>query len=100
MLDYTRHLLPGTQGRSNSFRHALLEFVIKNDKLFLKYKETKVRYLMRKVNFYKFMASSRQRKYTNIPMDFTNYAFRKVDSIARSFIGSKQQAPALALSLP
>jgi len=51
MLDYTRHLLPGTQGRSNSFRHALLEFVIKNDKLFLKYKETKVRYLMRKVNF-------------------------------------------------
>lgn len=51
MLDYTRHLLPGTQGRSNNFRHALLEFVIKNDQLFSKYKEARVRYLMRKVNF-------------------------------------------------
>ena len=57
--------------------------------------EKQILKLMRKVNFYKFMAMSRQKKYTNVPVDLTNYAFRKVDSIARSFIGSKQQVPVL-----
>lgn len=51
MLDYTRHLLPGTQGRNRDFVHALLEFVIENPDLFTKYKETKVRFIMTKSNY-------------------------------------------------
>jgi hypothetical protein len=51
MLDYTRTILTGTQGRSRIFTHALLEFVIENPKLFKSQKEAKVRFLMRKSNF-------------------------------------------------
>lgn len=51
MLDYTRHLLPGTQGRNKVFANALLEYVIENKKLFERYKESKVRFLMRKANY-------------------------------------------------
>ena len=51
MLDYTRHLLPGYQGRSRQFTHAVLEFVIENEALFSKNKEAKVRFIMRKLNF-------------------------------------------------
>lgn len=51
MLDYTRHLLPGTQGRNNNFVQALLEFVIDNKDVFSTYKEAKVRFLMRKANY-------------------------------------------------
>lgn len=51
MLDYTRHLLPGKQGRNKNFTHALLEFVIENRNLFSSFKEEKVRLLMRKANF-------------------------------------------------
>ncbi|MEK7451170.1 MAG: DUF6339 family protein [Patescibacteria group bacterium] len=51
MLDYTRNLLPGTQGRNKNFTHALLEFVIENKELFSTFKESKVRFLMRKSNF-------------------------------------------------
>lgn len=51
MLDYTRHLLPGIQGRNENFSHALLEFVIENGNLFGKYKESRVRFLMRKANY-------------------------------------------------
>lgn len=51
MLDYTRHLLPGRQGRSMNFTHALLEFVIENQELFTTYKAEKVRFLMRRSNF-------------------------------------------------
>jgi len=51
MLDYTRHLLPGTQGRNRNLLHAILEFVIENKELFSNYKESKVRFLMRKINF-------------------------------------------------
>lgn len=51
MLDYTRHLLPGTQGRNKDFVHALLEFVIENPDLFAKYKETRVRHIMTKANY-------------------------------------------------
>src|SRR3989344_2795604 len=51
MLDYTRHLLPGTQGRSKNFVQALLEFVIENKDIFKNYKESKVRFLMRKANY-------------------------------------------------
>lgn len=50
MLDYTRHLLPGTQGRNRDFTHALLEYVLENKDLFKDYKETKVRFLMRRAN--------------------------------------------------
>lgn len=51
MLDYTRHLLPGIQGRNQNFVHAILEFVIDNGDLFTKYKEAKVRFIMRKANY-------------------------------------------------
>lgn len=52
MLDYTRTILTGTQGRSRTFTHALLEFVIENPKLFESQKEAKIRFLMRKSNFF------------------------------------------------
>ena len=51
MLDYTRHLLPGIQGRNRNFVHALLEFVIENQNLFAKYKESRVRFILRKANY-------------------------------------------------
>lgn len=51
MLDYTRHLLPGIQGRNKNFVHALLEFVIESAPLFAKYKESRVRFVMRKANY-------------------------------------------------
>lgn len=51
MLDYTRDLLPGIQGRNGKFTHALLEFVIENKELFKDSKQDKVRFLMRKLNF-------------------------------------------------
>lgn len=51
MLDYTRQLLPGTQGRNRNFVQALLEFVIENKEVFKNYKESKVRFLMRKANY-------------------------------------------------
>ena len=50
MLDYTRFLLPSTQGRNREFIHAFLEFIIQNDNLFKQYKEGRVRYLMRVIN--------------------------------------------------
>ncbi len=51
MLDYTRHLLSGYQGRSRDFTHAVLEFVMEHPDLFSKSKEAKVRFVMRKLNF-------------------------------------------------
>jgi len=51
MLDYTRHLLPGFQGRHNTFLRSLLEFVIENKGIFQEHKEGKVRLLMRKSNY-------------------------------------------------
>lgn len=51
MLDYTRHLLPGSQGRSREFTHAVLEYVIENPQLFSSFKEGKVRLIMRRLNF-------------------------------------------------
>lgn len=50
MLDYTRHLLPGVQGRSPAFRHALLEFVVENPNLFNACRQGKVRLIMRRLN--------------------------------------------------
>jgi hypothetical protein len=50
MLDYTTHLLPGTQGRNETIRLAVLEFVVENPALFSKNKEAKVRLIMRKLN--------------------------------------------------
>jgi hypothetical protein len=50
MLDYTRHLLPGVQGRSPAFRHALLEFVVENPDLFNTCRQGKVRLIMRRLN--------------------------------------------------
>lgn len=52
MLDYTRHLLPGTQGRSPAFRHAVLEFVVENPELFKSKREGKVRLIMRRLNMF------------------------------------------------
>ncbi len=50
MLDYTTHLLPGTQGRNETIRFAVLEFVVENPTLFSKDKEAKVRLIMRRLN--------------------------------------------------
>lgn len=50
MLDYTTHLLPGTQGRNKTIRIAVLEFVVEHPDLFKKNKEAKVRFIMRKLN--------------------------------------------------
>jgi hypothetical protein len=51
MLDYTRHLLPGTQGRDKVFRDAVLEFVCENKTLFLSEKQDKIRLIQRKLNY-------------------------------------------------
>lgn len=50
-LDYTRSLVPSTQGRNINFLHAVLEYVVVNPKAFSKYKEDKVRFIMRKLNY-------------------------------------------------
>jgi len=57
MLDYTRHLLPGSQGRNPAFRHAVLEFVVENPDLFKAKseggagsREDKVRLILRRLN--------------------------------------------------
>lgn len=52
MLDYTRHLLPGIQGRSEAFRHGVLEFIVENENLFRSKREGKVRLIMRRLNMY------------------------------------------------
>lgn len=51
MLDYTTHLLSGVQGRNRNFSRAILKFVIKNKELFEKYKESRVRFVLRKLNY-------------------------------------------------
>jgi len=51
MLDYTRTLTTGTQGRNKNFTHAILEFVIENSELFEVHKEAKMRFIMRKMNY-------------------------------------------------
>ena len=51
MLDYTRHLLPGAQGRNRDLTHAVLEYVVENGELFRDHKQNKVRLVMRKLNF-------------------------------------------------
>lgn len=51
MLDYTRHLLPGTQGRDKVFRESVLEFVCENRALFSSKKEGKIRLIQRKLNY-------------------------------------------------
>ena len=50
-LDYTRTLVPSTQGRSRNFLHGVLEYVVSNPEIFSKYKEAKVRFIMRKLNY-------------------------------------------------
>lgn len=49
MQDYTRHF-QGSLGRNRIFVHAFLEFVIENKDIFSKFKEDKIRFLMRKSN--------------------------------------------------
>lgn len=51
MLDYTRHLLPGSQGRNRNFALAVLQYVAQNKDAFVTYKEAKIRFIMRKCNF-------------------------------------------------
>lgn len=75
MLDYTRNLLPSTQGRNKNFTHALLEFVIENKEIFSKFKESKVRFLMRKSNFisgYKLMLNLSKDEIKNIFESYKN----------------------------
>jgi hypothetical protein len=73
MLDYTRTLIPGTQGRNQNFSRALLEFVAGNKSLFSQYKEERVRLLMRKLNYtggYKILPSLSKDEIKNL---FTRY---------------------------
>lgn len=73
MLDYTRFLLPGTQGRSPKFTHALIEYVIENQKLFSKNKQDRVRLLMRKSNYmagYKIFPSLSKKEIKSIFDDY------------------------------
>lgn len=73
MLDYTRTLIPGIQGRNQNFSRALLEFVSGNDTLFSQYKEGRVRLLMRKLNYlggYKVLPSLKKEEIKKI---FTRY---------------------------
>ena len=52
MLDYTRTIMAGSLGRNKNFRLAMLEFIVDNkDEVFSQYKEGRVRYLMRKLNY-------------------------------------------------
>ena len=73
MLDYTRTLIPGIQGRNKNFSWALLEFVLENEKIFSNYKENKIRFLMRKLNYvggYKSLSSISK---DEIKILFSNY---------------------------
>lgn len=56
--------------------------------------EKQIRKLMKKVSFYKFLAASRQKRYTNVPRSITNYMIKSINSFARSFVGNKEQIPA------
>jgi len=49
-LDYMRTLITSTEGRNRNFLHAILEYIICNQNAFSKYKEDKVRFVMRKLN--------------------------------------------------
>ena len=50
MQDYTAHLMTYPLGRSIDIRHGLLKFVASNPNLFVKYKEAKIRFIMRSLN--------------------------------------------------
>lgn len=50
MLDFYRTVIEGTQGRNREFTHAILEYIIENESLFIPNKEGKVRLLMRRAN--------------------------------------------------
>ena len=52
--------------------------------------EKQIKRMMWKVNLYKFLAVSRRKKYTNVPGVLTGYAFRRVNSFARSLTGNGQ----------
>lgn len=51
LLDYTRHLFNEKIGRVRTFTHTFLEYVIRNEEIFSKNKQDRVRLLMRKCNF-------------------------------------------------
>lgn len=75
MLDYTRTLISGIQGRNKNFTHAILEFVIENKDLFSDYKEARVRLLMRKVNYsggYKILPSLSKKEIKKICENYKN----------------------------
>lgn len=74
MLDYTRTLVPGTQGRNKNFSHALLEFVRENGDLFSQYKEGRVRFLMIQANYlggYKILPDLSKEEIKNIFKKYT-----------------------------
>ncbi len=50
MQDYTRTIF-GSLGRSDKFRRALLEYVVENPNLFGSHKESRIRFLMRRLNY-------------------------------------------------
>ena len=75
MLDYTTHLLPDVQGRNRAFSKAILAFVINNKKIFANYKQARVRYLLRKLNYmagYKIFSALNEKEITDILNSFIN----------------------------
>lgn len=82
MLDYTRHLLPGYQGRNRQLTHAVLEYVIDNAELFAKNKEAKVRFVMRKLNYlagYRALATLTKKEIKEIIADYRGEIASTVD---------------------
>ena len=73
MLDYTTHLLPGTQGRNRELSRAVLSFVLKNEDIFASFKESRVRFLMRRLNHiagYKVVSALNQNEIMKIIQSF------------------------------
>jgi len=74
MQDYTRHF-ETRLGRNYVFVRGFLDFVITNKKLFSKYKEAKVRFLMRTMNCtggYKLISSLSEEEVKNLLGKYTN----------------------------
>lgn len=69
MKDLVRTTLEETLGRNRNFLHAVLEFMIENERLFSNYKQDKVRFLVRKANLlagYKIFAALSKKDIKNI----------------------------------
>lgn len=83
MKDYTRTLLGGIQGRQSDFTKGFLEFVVENKELFDKYKQDKVRFLMRKADFAAGYKNFRSLSREDIKSFFERYRQDLIDFIPK-----------------